>query len=181
MKEMMLRHGRSRYVRLALALATFGTLVGLAGASGASAAAPASTVASGNSGNTGSGSTAAGVTSLLKMFEFGDTVGLPLACSDGGSVIAIIGTQTNSSKTISPLLTELNTQCNQLSSKGSDYLQQAIAESQALALINPIVNPLIEALSNGFSTVGSGYGSSLSPFGPTVAGLGGTVAFFEGT
>jgi hypothetical protein len=180
MKHVMLQPCRSRHVRLALALATFGALVGLAGVGGASTAA-ASTAPSGNSGNTGAGSTAAGVTGLLDMFEFGNSVGLPLACSDAGSLISIIGTQTNSSEALSPLVSELTTQCNELSTKGGGYLQQAIAESQELALINPIVNPLIEALSNGLSTLGTGDGSSLSPFGPTVAGLGGTVSFFEGT
>jgi hypothetical protein len=28
---------------------------------------------------------------------------------------------------------------------------------------------------------GTNYGTSMAPFGPTVTGLGGTVAFFEGT
>jgi len=133
------------------------------------------------SGNTGSGASAAAVTPLLNMFEFGDTLGLPLACSDAGSVVSIIGTETGSSKGLSPLVQQLDGQCNQLSAKGSGYLQQAIAESRGLALINPAVNPLIADLAGGLTTTGTQEGPALAPFGPTVAGLGGTVAFFEGT
>jgi hypothetical protein len=139
---------------------------------------------SGNSGNTGSpsgSSNAAVVTPLLDMFNFGDTIGLPLACSDTGSVVSIIGANTQSTAATSPLVTQLDVECAQLSAQGSTYLQQAITESRSLALINPYVNPLIAALSTGFSTIGTQYGGSLAPFGPTVAGLGGTVAFFEGT
>jgi hypothetical protein len=64
---------------------------------------------------------------------------------------------------------------------GGTYLQQAIAQSQALALLNPIVNPLIAELATGLQTIGTQFAGSLSPFGPTVAGLGGTVSFFEGS
>ena len=121
------------------------------------------------------------VTPLLKFFEFGNTVGLPLLCSDAGSIVSIFGAQSGSAAATSPIVTELDSECSQLASQGSTYLQQAISESESLELINPYVDPLIGDLSTGLSTVGTQYGSSLAPFGPTVAGLGGTVAFFEGT
>jgi hypothetical protein len=132
-------------------------------------------------GNTGNSGRAAVVTPLLDMFKFGNAIGLPLACSDTGSIVSIIGTQTGGTAVASKLVTELDSQCNELSSKGGDYLEQAIAQSQALALLNPVVNPLISALATALSTVGTQEGASLSPFGPTVAGLGGTVTFFEGS
>ncbi len=170
-------HRRARLVLGAASLCAVTAVAGLVGLQSASA----DSGNSGNSGNTGSGASAAGVTPLLKMFEFGDTFGLPLACSDAGSVVSIIGAESGSSQGISPLVTQLDSQCSQLSSEGSGYLQQAIAESQGLALINPAVNPLIAALSGGLTTTGTQEGPAISPFGPTVAGLGGTVAFFEGT
>jgi hypothetical protein len=164
------RRGGRYLSALALATATFGVVAGLAGA----------TSAAGDPADSGNGSSAAVVTPLLQSGEFGDTVGFPLACSDAGSVISIIGAST-SAKTVSPLVDELDAQCSQLSTQGSGRLQQAIAESQSLTLINPLVNPLIAALANGFTTVGTQDASLLAPFGPTVAGLGGTVAFFEGS
>jgi hypothetical protein len=115
------------------------------------------------------------------MFKFGNAVGLPLACSDAGSIVSIIGSQTGGTSVSSKLVTELDGQCQQLSSKGGDYLQQAIAQSRALTLLNPAVNPLIAALAKALNTFGTQEEASLSPFGPTVAGLGGTVTFFEGS
>lgn len=142
----------------------------------------ASAASSGNSGNTGSGTSSAAVlTPLLQMFEFGNGIGLPLACSDAGSVVSIIGNQTGGASVASKLVTELDSQCSELAAKGGMYLQQAITQSRALSLLNPVVDPLIADLSKALSTVGTQFGTSLSPFGPTVAGLGGTVAFFEGS
>jgi len=175
---MMRTQGRAHAVRyrigLALGVATFCAVAGMATTAGA--AAPSSGPA-----NQGSGSSTAVVTPLLEFFEFGNTVGLPLLCADAGSVASIIGAESGTSATISPLTVQLDKQCSQLSAMGDGYLQKAIAEASALSLINPAVNPLIAALSNGLTTVGTQYGPALAPFGPTVAGLGGTVAFFEGS
>ncbi len=109
-------------------------------------ASSAPTGTSGNTGNTGSGAV---ITPLLKLFEFGNTVGLPLLCSDAGSIVSILGTQTGGASVSSKLVTELDSQCNELASKGGNYLQQAIAQSRALTLINPVVNPLIADLGKG--------------------------------
>ena len=128
-----------------------------------------------------SGSSAAVVTPLLEFFEFGNSIGTPLVCSDAGSVLSIVGVQAGAGAVSTPLVNELNSLCAKLGSAGSTYIQQGITESESLSMINPIVNPLLAALANGFNTVGTQYGPSLSPFGPTVAGLGGTVAFFEGS
>jgi hypothetical protein len=160
----------------ATALGALASVAFLAPAGGASPT--SSTTNSGSTGNTGSGAL---VTPLLQLFEFGNNIGLPLACSDAGSVISIIGTQTGGTAASSALVTELDNQCAQLAAKGGDALTQAIAQSRALTLLNPLMNPLIADLAKALSTVGSQYGGSLSPFGPTVAGLGGTVTFFEGS
>jgi hypothetical protein len=155
-------------IGLAAVVALFATLT--PGAAGA---------ASSGSGS-GSGSTAV-VTPLLEFFEFGNTIGLPLLCSDAGSVASIIGSQAGGAALSSPLVTVLNDLCSELATKGTGYLQQAITESQGLSLINPVVNPLLAAMATGITTMGTEYEWTLGPFGPTVAGLGGTVAFFEGT
>jgi hypothetical protein len=171
------RRGR-RDGRLALAIATVSMVIGLNVSSGTTASA---SVARDGSVNAGSGSSTAIVDPLLEMFEFGNTVGLPLACTDVGSVVSIIGAATNSSKTLSPITVQLDKECGELSAEGNAYLQQAMVESQGLSLINPLINPVIADLADGFSTIGTQYGPELSPFGPTVVGLGGMVAFFEGS
>lgn len=168
--------GRSKrpHVLAAVAAAGLGVLAPLA----LLAPAGASGAPTGNTGNSGS---SAVVTPLLKMFEFGNSIGLPLMCADAGSIVSILGSQTGGTAVSSKLVTELDSQCQELSSKGGGYLQQAIAQSQALTLINPVVNPLIASLATALNTTGTQEGAELSPFGPTVAGLGGTVAFFEGS
>ena len=161
----------------ALATVGLGTLLPLLAAPGAASAQGAD-----NAGNTGGGSgSVAVVTPLLKFFVFGNTIGLPLLCSDASSVVSIFGAQTKTATVTSPLITQLDTDCSQIATQGATYLQQAIARSQALVFINPVLDPLITDLSSGLQTVGTTYGPSLAPFGPTVAGLGGTVAFFEGS
>jgi hypothetical protein len=117
---------------------------------------------------------AAVVTPLLQVFEFGDTTGLPLACDAAASVASNVAAA-------SPIATELVTQCQALSQRGDGLLQQAITQSRGLTLINPTVDPVIAMLATPLQAVGTNYGPSLSPFGPTVAGLGGTIAFFEGS
>jgi hypothetical protein len=172
-------HGGEHWLGLTVALTLFG-IVGALIAIGNASAFAAGTTSAGATTTTTDGSSTAIVTPLLKMFVFGNTIGLPLACTDAGSVVSIVGAQTGASKELSPLLVELDKNCSQLSSQGNGYLQQAIAQSQALSMINPLVDPFIVDLANGLTTIGTQYGPSLSPFGPSVAGLGGTVAFFEG-
>jgi hypothetical protein len=174
MKTRDLMHPMRSRLGLALTAATFVAATGAVAASGPAAA----SVRSENSSRAFSTAIA---TPLLEMFVFGDTIGLPLACTDAGSIVSIVGAETSASKELSPLVIELDTECGQISAQGNTYLQQAITESQALSMINPVVDPVIAALSGGFVTAGTQYGPVMAPFGPTVAGLGGTVAFFEGS
>jgi hypothetical protein len=118
---------------------------------------------------------------LLQVLSFGDNVGLPLACEDGNSAVSAVEGQAGLSSEISPFVNEFETQCSNLSLQGENYLLQAEAESSALDTINPILDPGIAAMASGIQNVGNNYGSSFSPFGPTIAGLGGSIAFFEGS
>jgi hypothetical protein len=124
---------------------------------------------------------AAIITPLLQMFAFGNTLGLPLICSDVGSVISIVGAQTGASSATSPLINELNGLCGEFTSEGTSYLQEAEKQSQSFAFVNPVLNPVIAGLSNGLITLGTQDGGAVAPLGPTVAGLGATIAFFEGS
>jgi hypothetical protein len=117
---------------------------------------------------------AAVVTPLLQLFEFGNAVGLPLACDAAASVLS-------NESAVSPIALQLVTACQALSQQGDVYLREAITASRGLAFINPAVNPAISALASQLRNVGGNSGPLLSPMGPTIAGLGGTVAFFEGS
>jgi hypothetical protein len=150
-------------------------LAALAAAVGASSLALVGLGAQPAAADSGSGPSAAIVTPLLKTMDFGDAVGMPLLCAAASSILASASTQT------STLVTTLNSQCLTLSQQGHAYLQQAIANSSALAGINPVVNPVLAGLANGLQSLGSTSGSSLAPLGPFIAGSGNIVAFYEGS
>lgn len=135
-------------------------------------AAPAAS-ASTNPGDPG-GSTV-GATPILELMSFGDTTGLPLACNLSTSLVA------GADPDASPIVTNITQQCNALSQQGQTYLDQDITASEQLNAINPVFNPMFEAMSSGLKNLGTNYGPQLAPFGPMIAGLGSTVAFFEGS
>jgi hypothetical protein len=120
------------------------------------------------------------LTPLLHILEFGDFVGLPLACNLITSLASTGAGQANLSDAASPFVTQINDTCAELSAKGSTYLEQAIDQSKALVFINPALDPVVEQLSTGATNVGTNDSDAVAPFGPTIAGLGNTVSFFEG-
>lgn len=140
----------------------------------AAAVVPADAAAAPVSDDSGTGDTAL-ITPLLRILNFGATVGLPLACSAASSLLPAFESQ------LSDLSNELADQCSKLSSMGGNYLAQAIQQSSALQLVNPVLNPLIAQFSQQVGQTGKDQAAALSPFGPTIAGLGGTIAFFEGS
>lgn len=142
---------------------------GVVASSGFGSAAPAyaSTDPGGNS--------TVGATPILQLMSFGDSTGLPLACQLSTSLLA------GASPGTSPIVTNITDQCNQLSAQGQTYLDQAITASEQLNALNPVLNPVFVSMSSGLKNLGTQYGPQLAPFGPMIAGLGSTVAFFEGS
>jgi hypothetical protein len=119
--------------------------------------------------------TAAVLTPTLETFAFGDVVGLPLACDLVGSVLPV------ASPSLTPLSNDLTAFCQTLSAEGDTELQKGIAASSQASAINPLVNPLLAALAAEAVTLGQTDGAQLGPLGPTVAGLGQTISYFEGS
>lgn len=126
-------------------------------------------------------SSAAVVTPLLRFFDFGDVVGLPLVCGVATSTVSAGLAQANLDQYAGPIVTLVSGRCADASQQGDAYLQQAITQSQSLSVINPAVNPVLGATATGLQTLGTQYGQGLAPLGPTVAGLGSTVTYFEGS
>lgn len=122
-----------------------------------------------------SGDGTVGATPILQLMSFGDTTGLPLACQLSTSLLAGAAPGT------SPIVTNITQQCNQLSAQGQTYLDQAISASEQLNALNPVLDPVFVSMSSGLKNLGTNYGPQLAPFGPMIAGLGSTVAFFEGS
>ena len=142
----------------------------------ASATGTTSTTTDANSG----GSKTAVVTPLLEMFVFGNTIGLPLACSDAGSVVSIIGAQTQSSKILSPLTVELDKDCSQLSSQGLGTCSRRWPRVRPSHWSIP-GDSFIADLAGGLTTTGTPVRPLAVPLRTDGGRAGGTVAFFEGT
>jgi hypothetical protein len=125
---------------------------------------------------------AAGLTPLLRILDFGTAIGMPLACNLVTSFVTAGAAQVHGgARAVSGVVTDIINQCTTLSQKGDAALQQAIAKSQGLTLINPVLNPVIAGMATGTHVVGADNATSVAPFGPTIDGLGGTLAFFEGS
>jgi hypothetical protein len=125
--------------------------------------------------------TVAGVTPLLHILDFGTAIGMPLACNLVTSFISAGASELHAAKSVSGVITQIIDECTTLSQHGDAALQQAIAQTQSMTLINPVLNPVIAAMATGTHTVGADNATAVAPFGPTIDGLGGTLAFFEGS
>jgi hypothetical protein len=121
------------------------------------------------------------VTPLLTLFQFGDTVGVPEGCQTALTAAAAVVAQAKASQQFSPIAAQIGDQCQSISSQGSTFIQQGIAASQSASALNALLNPVLANGINTLGTVGSAPGVQDSPFGPTIAGLGQTITFFEGS
>jgi hypothetical protein len=129
----------------------------------------------------GSGGSAAIISPLLDLLDFGATVGLPEGCNTATSVINTGAAEFNATSQVAAVVSAIAAACDRMKQAGEQQVQQAIAQSQALSFINPVLNPPIAGLASVLQTLGGQYGAALAPFGPTIGGLGQTVTFFEGS
>jgi hypothetical protein len=117
---------------------------------------------------------------VLGILVFGDTVGLPLGCQLVTSAIGSGATYLGHAGTASPIIDKANGGCDTASAQGASGLAKAQKAAQPLNAINGYANPVIDQAANSVTQFGNDYGQELAPFGPTIAGSGDTIRFFEG-
>jgi hypothetical protein len=119
---------------------------------------------------------------LLQTLYFGDGLAVPEVC---GLTVGVIGAGAayvpGSGAELSPFLAELNSDCSKIATEGQAFIAQWQAASAPLEALNPVLAPEIAQIGQGVQAFGTNYSASLGPFGPTVAGLGNTIDFFEGS
>ena len=159
------------YVRAALALSLCSGLV-LFGAESAGA-------------TTNSPAKPAVIGPLLDAANFAAPLGLGEACPLVGGMALSSGSQLlgagTSGSVISPFLNQLNSLCSQIGQAGSTFASEGEQYTAPLAVINPVLDPLIAQIAQAVQMSGTTYGASMAPLGPFVAGLGGSLTFFEGS
>lgn len=169
---------RSRAVRIRRLCA--GLAVGVAVACGT--VVPTAPAAADPSSDGTAPATVAGLTPLLRILDFGSAIGMPLACNLVTSVVSAGAAEVHGgAHAVSGVITQIIDECTTLSQQGDRALQQAIAKSQSMTLINPVLDPVIAGMATGSHAIGADNATSVAPFGPTIDGLGGTMAFFEGS
>lgn len=117
---------------------------------------------------------------LLQFFTFGSDVGLPTGCQAASSGIGSGAAYFNVAGQLAPVISAINNGCTTIQTQADTYIAAGNKYSAALAVWNPYVNPVIAQSADSITQAGTEYGDAVAPFGPTIAGLGGTLNFFQG-
>jgi hypothetical protein len=176
-----LRRAFRRAIAVGAAAAASAAFLAVASATPASATPAPAPAAPALPASSGPGGSAAVITPLLKILDFGDTFGLPELCNTGASAISAGAAEFNVSAQVVPMVNAITAGCTRISESGHTSIQQAITASQSLAMLNPYFNPAIAAFGGGLHSVADNYGAALAPLGPTIASFGTDVTFFEGS
>lgn len=119
---------------------------------------------------------------LLDFFGFGATVGAPVFC---GVLSASIGSgfqEFGASEQGNTLVDGINSGCDVFAQQGNDFVEQGkVAQAPFAESFNSFANPAIGGIADAVSAFGTDFGPALAPFGPTVAGSGKTINFFQGS
>jgi hypothetical protein len=119
---------------------------------------------------------------LLTTFGLGAAVGMPEACGVVvGALASGLATYPQLAQQFGPYLSQVSSTCAQMAAQGTTYINAFNGAVAPLAAINPVVNPGLETFADELQTLATTYGPSMAPLGPTVAGLGADVRYFEGS
>jgi hypothetical protein len=127
-----------------------------------------------------SGPSPAVVGPLLNFFYFGDNIGAPLVCSVVAAAVGDGAAEYGFATEASTLVNAINSGCASFSAEGAQVIAMGQADDSPLAAINPYANPVVQSTGSSVTQAADTAGPAINPFGPTVAGLGGTIEWFEG-
>lgn len=126
------------------------------------------------------GSSVAIITPMLRIMHFGATVGTPDTCNILFGTMGAGATQAGIGAGSAPALAGAVEQCSTMSNSGGDQISGAMPQIEPLAVINPVVDPGIDAFAAGLEGIGRDHADAVAPFGPTIAGLAASARFFKG-
>jgi hypothetical protein len=117
---------------------------------------------------------------LLQIFTFGADVGLPTGCQAGTATLGAGAAYFGYAAQLGPYIAKVNNGCTTAQANADTLIAKGNTRSAPLAAWNPYVNPVVQATGDSVTQVGTDYGDALQPMGPTIAGLGATINFFQG-
>ena len=116
---------------------------------------------------------------MYDFFAFGTDIGMPLGCTLVGAYISDGADEIEQGGQAAPVVSALNENCGAAAEQGSAFVQTGREMSAPLAAINEYADPAIGQAADTMRQVGNDYGAVLSPMGPTIAGTGDTIDFFQ--
>lgn len=117
---------------------------------------------------------------LLTIFRFGATFGIPTGCQLLTAAGLDVAGRFNAGSDVSPIVQQINSACDDLGEQSGTYIDQGKAAAAALSFINQFANPAIAQFADAVSGFGADNSELVAPFGTTIAGLGGSINFFQG-
>jgi hypothetical protein len=121
------------------------------------------------------------ISPTLKFLRFGSVVGLPFGCNTFAGALGAGATQVGGGggDTGSALSNGTET-CSVVGNSGGEHLTSAMAQTQPLAVLNPAIDPGIDAFATALETIGRDHADVVAPFGPTIADMAADARFFKG-
>lgn len=126
------------------------------------------------------GASVAIITPMLKILRFGANTGTPDTCNIIFGILGTGATQAGVGAGSGPAFAQAVNQCTTQSTSWGDDITKAMPQVAPLAVINPAVDPGIEAFANGLESIGQGQAQTVAPFGPTLVGMADSARFFKG-
>jgi hypothetical protein len=121
------------------------------------------------------------VTPTLGFISFGATFGGPIMCFMGTGALQSIGRGLGATAVANQLGKEATPYCTSGPNQFGDGIAQLAKALGPLTVINPVVNPVLDNMANGFRSFATSNGSAIAPFGPAAYEMGAFVEFFKGS
>jgi hypothetical protein len=128
----------------------------------------------------GGGSDVAIITPTLRILHFGAAIGTPDTCNIIFGILGTGATQAGLGAGSAPAFANVVDQCLTMSSSWGDQINGAMPQVEPLAVINPAIDPGIDAFADALESVGRDHADSVAPFGPTIEGMADSARFFKG-
>lgn len=129
---------------------------------------------------TGTGTGTAVIDPMLTIFGFGGSFGIQTGCPLLTAAALDIAGRAQATEFVSPVVDQINDACAKIAEAVPGAIEQGKTAAKPLAFINQFANPAIAQLATVVSGFGQDNNDVIAPFGRTVAGLGGTINFFQG-
>ncbi len=120
------------------------------------------------------------ITPTLRTLRFGSTLGLPDGCNIFFGALGAGAGELGGGSDAGTALSSGVDGCTTLGNSGGEQLTGALTQVEPLVVINPLINPGIDAFADALESLGRDQEQAVAPFGPTLVGMANSARFFKG-